>query len=238
MRKRILIVDDEEDILDLLEYNLANSGFAVERALLGRLALEAAENNPPDLIVLDEMLPDLRGFEVLRALRSRPKTETVPVILLTARSTESDKLVAFELGADDYMTKPFSPGELLARVRAVMRRARGEGAKRPALGFGNLTIDADARRVFLSGAEIELTPQEFRLLHFLATHPNRVYNREQLLANAWDEDVVVDPRTVDVHVARLRSRIEETPGAPSMLETVRGAGYRFNPEPANPKRRE
>jgi two-component system phosphate regulon response regulator PhoB len=230
---RILIVDDEEDILDLLEYNLGVSGFQVERALSGRLALEAAEKNPPDLVLLDEMLPDLRGFEVLRALRSRPKTQAVPIILLTARGNEADKLIGFELGADDYVTKPFSPGELLARVRAVLKRSRGEGARRPALRYGELEVDLDAHRVFSRGEEVTLTPQEFRLLAFLATHPNRVYNREQLVAHAWDPDVFVDPRTVDVHIRRLRSRLEADPANPAWIETVRGSGYRFNPAPAS-----
>lgn len=228
---RILIVDDEEDILDLLEYNLANSGFQVEKAMLGRLALEAAAKSVPDLIVLDEMLPDLRGFEVLRALKARPATQSVPVILLTARGEEADKLVGFELGADDYVVKPFSPGELLARVRAVLKRARGEASRKPVLRFGPLSVDLDAHRVFLEEKEVTLTPQEYRLLAFFATHPNRVYNREQLVAQAWDPDVFVDPRTVDVHVRRLRSRIEADPANPLRLETVRGAGYRFTPAP-------
>lgn len=228
---RILIVDDEEDILDLLEYNLTVSGFEVNRAASGRTALDAAGRQPPDLVILDEMLPDLRGFEVLRALRSRPGTQAVPVILLTARSGEADKLVGFELGADDYVTKPFSPGELIARVRAVLKRARGESSRRPPLRLGALAIDLDAHRVLLRDEEVILPPQEFRLLAFLATHPNRVYSREQLVAHAWDPDVVVDPRTVDVHIRRLRSRIEEDPSRPGRIETVRGSGYRFNPNP-------
>lgn len=226
---KILIVDDEEDILDLLEFNLKNAGYEVEKTTLGRLALEAAGLNPPNLIVLDEMLPDLRGFEVLRELKTRQKTKTVPVILLTARMGESDKLIAFELGADDYITKPFSPSELIARIRAVLRRVKGIEATRPELVFSTLVIDLDAHRVRKSGEEVELTPQEFRLLAFLATHPNKVYNREQLLTYAWDKDVLVDPRTVDVHIRRLRSRIEDDPANPSRIETVRGSGYRFRP---------
>lgn len=226
---RILIVDDEEDILDLLEYNLMNSGFKVERAMLGRLALEAAGKQKPDLILLDEMLPDLRGFEVLRALRARPATQDVPVILLTARSGEADKLVGFELGADDYVVKPFSPGEVTARVRAVLKRVRGETSRKPALTFGPLVIDLAAHRVSRYGQELTLSPQEFRLLSFLATHPRRVYSREQLLAEAWDPDVFVDLRTVDVHVRRLRAQIEADPAAPRFLQTVRGSGYLFDP---------
>ncbi len=226
---KILVVDDEEDILDLLDYNLSVSGFSVERALLGRIALAKSEENTPDLVILDEMLPDLRGFEVLRALRSRPKTQSVPVIMLTARAAEADKLIGFELGADDFVTKPFSPGELLARVRAVLKRSRGEGSKKPLLRFGELSIDTQAHRAFLGEKELSLTPQEFRLLSFLASNPDRVYSREQLVAKAWDQDVFVDPRTVDVHVRRLRAQIESDPAEPKWIETVRGAGYRFNP---------
>lgn len=235
---KVLIVDDELDILDLLEFNLENSGFEVEKAMLGRIALEKAERSAPDLVVLDEMLPDLRGFEVLRALRSRPATEAVPVIMLTARSAEGDKLVAFELGADDYMTKPFSPGELIARVRAVLKRAHGDTARKPVLSFGELAIDLDAHRVGRGGIEVELTPQEFRLLAYLAAHPNRVYTRDQLLAFAWDPDVLVDPRTVDVHIRRLRARLEDDPTMPRWIETVRGSGYRFNPEGSRRAREE
>jgi phosphate regulon transcriptional regulator PhoB len=228
---RVLIVDDEEDVLDVLAYNLAVSGFEVDRALTGRNALEAAERNRPDLVVLDVMLPDLMGFEVLRILRTRETTRAVPVILLTARGEEPDVLVGFELGADDYVVKPFSPREFLARVRAVLKRARGEQPIRPRLRFGLLELDLDGHRVYRDGEELTLAPQEFRLLAFFATHPNRVYSREALLQHAWDPDVYVDPRTVDVHVRRLRSRIEEDPATPQRIETVRGAGYRFNPSP-------
>lgn len=228
---RILIVDDEPDILDVLEFNLANSGFAVERALKGRLALESAKARPPDLIVLDEMLPDIRGFEVLRNLRGFEATRTVPVILLTARSAEGDKLVAFELGADDYLTKPFSPGELLARIRAVLKRTRGVDGQTRVVASGGVSIDLDGHRVSCRGEEVELTPQEFRLLAYLATHPNRVYSREQLISQAWDADVMVDPRTVDVHIRRLRARLEQDPNNPALIETVRGSGYRLNSAP-------
>lgn len=230
---RILVVDDEEDLLDLLAYNLEVSGYQVDRAATGRTALDLAGRHRPDLVVLDVMLPDLQGFEVLRILRTREATRAVPVVLLTARGEEADKLVGFELGADDYLTKPFSPRELLARVRAVLKRSRGEEAARPRLRFGDLELDLDAHRVYRQGEEVVLAPQEFRLLAFLATHPNRVYSREQLLAQAWDPDVYVDPRTVDVHIRRLRSRVEADPAHPRLIETVRGTGYRWNP--AGPK---
>jgi phosphate regulon transcriptional regulator PhoB len=226
--RRILIVDDEEDLLELLAYNLEVSGFHVDRAATGRLAVELAERKPPDLVILDVMLPDLQGFEVLRILRGREKTRGVPVILLTARGEESDVLVGFELGADDYVVKPFSPRELLARVRAVLKRARGEETPRPAVRVGDLELDLDGHRVFRGGAELNLAPQEYRLLAFLVGHPNRVYSRESLLQQAWDPDVYVDPRTVDVHVRRLRAQVERDPAKPDLIETVRGAGYRFN----------
>lgn len=228
---RILIVDDEEDLLDLLAYNLEVSGFQVERAATGRRAVELADHGPPDLVLLDVMLPDLQGFEVLRTLRSREKTRAVPVILLTARGEESDVLVGFELGADDYIVKPFSPRQVLARVRAVLKRARGEDSPRPRVRVGALEVDLEGHRVFRDGEELALAPQEFRLLAFLVAHPNRVYSREALLQQAWDPDVYVDPRTVDVHVRRLRARVEADPAKPVLIETVRGSGYRFNPDP-------
>ncbi len=226
-RPRILVVDDEEDLLDLVAYNLEVSGYAVERAASGRVALEKAEGTKPDLVVLDVMLPDLMGFEVLRILRSRDATRALPVVLLTARGEEPDVLVGFELGADDYLTKPFSPRELLARVRAVLKRARGGEASAPRLRFGPIELDRDARRVYRDGHELTLAPQEYRLLEFFATHPDRVYSREALLEHAWDPEVYVDPRTVDVHVRRLRARIEDDSAAPRWLQTVRGVGYRF-----------
>ncbi len=229
---RILIVDDEEDLLELLAYNLEASGFQVEKAPTGRLAVEMADRRAPDLVILDIMLPDLQGLEVLRVLRSREKTRAVPVILLTARGEETDKLVGFELGADDYVTKPFSPRELLARVRAVLKRGTGGQAARPRVRFADVEVDLDAHRVFRAGEEVVLAPQEFRLLAFLVEHPHRVYSREVLLQQAWDPDVYVDPRTVDVHVRRLRARIEPDPSKPLLIETVRGAGYRFTPRVA------
>jgi DNA-binding response OmpR family regulator len=201
----------------------------VDRTTSGWSALQLAEKRRPDVLVLDLMLPDLQGFEVLRILRSREATKALPVILLTARGEEADKLVGFELGADDYVTKPFSPRELLARVRALLKRVRGEETGRPRLRFGDLEIDLDAHRVYLSAKEVALAPQEFRLLAFLATHPNRVYSRDQLLAYAWDPEVCVDPRTVDVHIRRLRARVEADPARPGRIETIRGSGYRFNP---------
>ena len=227
--ERILIVDDEEDLLDLLSYNLEVTGYEVEKALTGRAALVKAGENPPDLIVLDVMLPDLLGFEVLRTLRSREETRGIPVILLTARGEESDVLVGFEMGADDYVSKPFSPRELIARIRAVIKRVAGKESARPHIRYGALEIDLDAHRVFLENHEVVLAPQEYKLLAFLATHPSRVYSRQMLIDQAWEENTFVEPRTVDVHIRRLRTRLE---GYPSWIETVRGSGYRFNPSPS------
>ncbi|MBE0616420.1 MAG: winged helix-turn-helix domain-containing protein [Proteobacteria bacterium] len=224
----ILVVDDEKDLVDLLAYDLQVSGFEVESALTGRGALEALARRVPDLLMLDVMLRDLQGFEVLRILRGRERTRALPVILLTARGDESDRLVGFELGADDYVTKPFSPRQLLARVRAVLRRGHLQEPARPSLRFGELEIDLDAHRVFRNGTEVRLPPREYRLLEFLATHPDRVYPREVLVDQVWEADVVVNLRTVDVHVRRLRERVEADPSAPLHIETVRGAGYRFN----------
>jgi phosphate regulon transcriptional regulator PhoB len=231
---RILVVDDEKDLVDLLVYNLQVSGFEVESALTGRGALQAVAQHPPDLVVLDVMLPDLQGFEVLRILRSRERTRPLPVILLTARGEEADVLVGFHLGADDYVVKPFSPRQLVARVRAVLKRGLPLDHTRPPLRFGELEIDLDAHRVSRAGAEIEIPPREYRLLEFLATHPDRVYPREVLIQQVWDADVVVNLRTVDVHVRRLRARVESDPAAPRLIETVRGAGYRWNARTAGP----
>ena len=226
---KILIVDDEPDLLDLLQFNLETNGYEVVRAANGRTALDQAKAHQPDLIVLDVMLPDLQGFEVLRKLRSREASRSTPVILLTARGDEADVLIGFELGADDYVVKPFSPRALLARVRAILKRASGEEERQAVLRFGDLAMDLEAHRVFLHDAEISLTPQEFKLLSFLAAHPNRAYSREQLLEHAWGVDTVVDLRTVDVHIRRLRAQIEADPAHPQHIETVRGSGYRFSP---------
>ncbi|MHB8765268.1 MAG: winged helix-turn-helix domain-containing protein [Deferrisomatales bacterium] len=224
----ILVVDDEPDLVDLLVYNLGAAGFEAQSASTGYGALKAVERRAPDLLVLDVMLPDLRGFEVLRTLRGSEETRALPIILLTARGDESDRLVGFELGADDYVVKPFSPRQFLARVRAVLRRGSPREPTRPPLRFGDLELDRDAHRVFRGGEEVQVPGREYRLLEFLATHPNRVYSREVLVEQVWDAGAVVNPRTVDVHVRRLRERVEADPSAPRLIETVRGAGYRFN----------
>lgn len=226
---KILVVDDEKDLLDLVKYNLEISGFEVLTAEKGREGLSLAENSSPDLLVLDVMLPDLLGFEILRRLRAAEKTKELPVIMLTARGEESDVLVGFELGASDYVTKPFSPRELVARVRAVL--GRGESLSTRRLQFDNLEIDLDSQEVFVANEEAFLAPQEYKLLAFLAANPKRVFSREDLLVHAWGTDTYIEARTVDVHIRRLRSRIETDSTGPKFLETVRGSGYRFNPNP-------
>lgn len=228
---RILVADGEGDLLDMVEQHLTLAGFRVDRASTGRLALEFAERGAPDLVVLDVELPGLSGLEVLRVLRESPRTRATPVILLSASQDEAEVLVGFELGADDYVGKPLNLRAFVARVRAVLRRSRREEPPKSRHSFGDLEVDVEAHRVLRKGLEVPLPPQEFRLLGFLATHPNRVYTRDQLITQAWQGDAPVDPRTVDAHIGRLRSRIETDPARPRRIETVRGAGYRFNPAP-------
>jgi phosphate regulon transcriptional regulator PhoB len=228
--QRILVVDDEIDLLDLVEYNLHRAHFAVLRAENGTDALASAKANAPDLILLDVMLPDINGHQVLAKLREDEATRRIPVIMLTAKSGESDMLEGFESGADDYVSKPFSPRELLARMRAVLKRSGDKEPTHREIEFNELKIDLDAHRVWIDSAELPLAPQEFRLLVYFASNPGRVHSREALLTKAWDEDIYVEPRTVDVHIRRLRSRLESMTASRNWIETVRGAGYRFNPE--------
>lgn len=222
---RILVVDDEPDILKLLEYNLKRSGFQVILAKDGPEAIEAARANRPDLVLLDIMLPDMEGTEVLRRLKSMEATASIPVIMLTAKGEEVDKIVGFELGAEDYITKPFSPRELILRVKAVLKRT----AERPepveaAVSFNELTVDLSRHKVSVSGKPVELSSTEFRLLTELMQAKGRVLTRDNLLDRAWGRDCFVIPRTVDTHVRRLRSKLG---AAGDYIETVRGVGYRF-----------
>ena len=233
--KRILIVDDELDLLDLVEYNLQKAGYEVTRSEDGLSALAQVAKSLPELVVLDLMLPDIQGFEVLRRLRDDSRTKTLPVIMLTAMGEEPDILEGFNLGADDYVPKPFSPKELVARVRAVLKRAEGIKPPKGEIEHGALRLNQDSRRVWVGESEIALAPQEYKLLLFLATHPDRVHTREVLLSQVWGEEVSVEPRTVDVHIRRLRSHIETTAYPSEWIETVRGSGYRFNPTPIKAK---
>jgi two-component system alkaline phosphatase synthesis response regulator PhoP len=225
----ILIVDDEPNLRHTLGYNLRREGHEVREAADGAAALAMAQAQEPDLVILDLMLPGLDGLEVCRQLRAWSR---VPILMLTARDSEIDRVVGLELGADDYLAKPFSMRELLARVKAILRRAEfgraaPEAASAERLAAGELTIYPRQRRVLVAGAEVSLKPREFDLLLFLARHPGQVFTRSQLLAQVWGYDYAGDTRTVDVHVRSLRTKLGDRVEAPRWIETVWGVGYRF-----------
>lgn len=226
----ILVIDDEPNILNLVRAYLEAEGYAVRTASDGLAGLELAQTLAPDLIVLDIMLPRLDGLDLLQELR---RNSDVYVIMLTAKSEETDKVVGLSLGADDYLTKPFSPRELVARIKAALRRY--SQASRPGDGniltFEQLRIDVDARRVWRNDAEVELTTIEFDLLYALAEHPGRVLSREQLLQRVWGHDFYGEDRVVDVHLGHIRKKIEVNPAQPELIVTVRGVGYRFEDKP-------
>jgi two-component system phosphate regulon response regulator PhoB len=226
MPKRIAIVEDEAELASLIDYNLTRSGFdtVVFGGAIG--TLKALESAAPDLIVLDVMLPDVDGFELCRRIRSSAQLARVPVLFLTARSDEVDRVLGLEIGGDDYMTKPFSPRELVARVKAHLRRSELDSEPSPS-AQGPFRLDRTARRVFVHDRELELTSTEFNLLQFFLSHPGRAFSRDQLLEAVWGEQRFVTPRTVDVHIRRLREQIEEQPDNPRYITTVRGFGYRF-----------
>ncbi len=227
-KAHVLVVEDEPDIAALVAYQLARAGYQVRTARDGAEALRAAESDPPDLVVLDLMLPEIGGTEVLRTLRSRTETHDIPVVVLTARGAEEERIRGFELGADDYVAKPFSPRELVLRVQAVLRRsaASGGGRRRRTLRAGPLLVDLDAKRAAVDGRDIELTPKEFRLLTTLLERRGRTQSRRALLESVWDTTADIETRTVDMHVVRLRAKLGP---AAEMIETVRGFGYRFRP---------
>ena len=230
----ILVVDDEASVVEVVTLYLRRDGFQVRTARDGRAALAAIQAKMPALVILDVMLPQIDGLEIMRRLRSDPAID-VPVIMLTARSQETDRIYGLELGADDYVTKPFSPAELVSRVRAVLRRThkgnRDEEAERP-LDFGEIKIDPRTRLVTVRGKEVELTATEFNLLWFMATHPRHVFKRDQLLERVWGFSEYVDPSTVTVHIRRLREKLESDPSNPVWLVTVWGVGYKFEPDDA------
>lgn len=233
--QRILVVDDEPDITALVAYHLAKGGYRVATAGSGLDALEAAREEQPDLIVLDLMLPDVSGFDVLADLRRRDETRDIGVLLLTARRDEADRLRGFALGADDYLLKPFSPPELVLRVGAILRRLRAPAlAAGGRLSAGPILIDKMAHRVFLDGEEIRFTSTEFRLLHTLMEREGRVQSRAQLLEAVWHAQPDVQTRTVDMHLQRLRHKLG---AAGRYIETIRGAGYRFRRRESEPARR-
>jgi two-component system phosphate regulon response regulator PhoB len=220
----VLVVDDEKDLVSLLDFNLRQAGFETALAYSGGQALQEARRRVPDLVLLDLMLPDQSGTEVCRQLKGDPRTKGVPVIMLTARGEELDRVVGFELGADDYVVKPFSVRELVLRVKAVLRRARPPAPESPRVELGPVRLDLEAHRAYVDGAEIELTPLEFKLLHLLVTRAGRVQSRERLLADVWEMSSELETRTVDTHVKRLREKLGV---ARDLLETVRGVGYRM-----------
>jgi two-component system, OmpR family, phosphate regulon response regulator PhoB len=223
MVPRITVVEDEEALSVLLRYNLEAEGYEVDTVLRGDEAEVRLQERVPDLLILDWMLPGVSGIELCRRLRARPDTERLPIIMLTARSEESERVRGLATGADDYVVKPFSTPELMARVRAMLRRAKPEVIS-SVLQNGDITLDRDTHRVHRKGREVRLGPTEFKLLEFLMTSPGRVYSRSQLLDGVWGHDIYVDERTVDVHVGRLRKALNIS-NMRDVIRTVRGAGY-------------
>jgi len=225
--KKLLIVEDDNDLIKLLRYNLEREGFKVAQATDGSVALAEARRDPPDLVILDLMLPGLDGLEVCRQLRRVDRFVRTPVLILSARNEESDRVVGLEVGADDYVTKPFSMREVIARVRGLLRRnepVRSQGSR---LQRGNLVVDTAGHSVSVAGRLVGLTALEFRLLHHLALHPGIVFSREQLLDRVWSNDRIVTPRSVDVYIRRIREKIEAEPQQPGYVQTVHRVGYRF-----------
>ncbi|WP_418320375.1 phosphate regulon transcriptional regulator PhoB [Piscinibacter sakaiensis] len=223
---RILVVEDEAAIAELIAINLRHAGFDVVLAATAEQAQREVDQMLPELAILDWMLPSQSGLALARSWRQNVRTRDLPLIMLTARSEENDKIAGLDAGADDYLTKPFSPKELLARIRAVLRRRAPEALDAP-VEVAGLTLDPSTRRVTRDGVEVKLGPTEFRLLHFLMTHPERVHSRAQLLDRVWGDHVFIEERTVDVHVKRLREALGLSDGK-RLIETVRGAGYRLN----------
>jgi two-component system phosphate regulon response regulator PhoB len=226
MPSTILIVEDEPAIRQMVSMTLARAGFNVVEAGDAEDARRRVLDQPPDLILMDWMLPGASGVDLTRLLKNDPVTRDIPVIMLTARSDEDDKVRGLDCGAEDYISKPFSPKEMIARVRAVLRRVAPH-ATEEAVAAGNLLLDPSSHRVTWDGRAVEMGPTEFRLLHFFMTHPEKVYSRSRLLDNVWGTNVYIEERTVDVHIRRLRKALEPT-GADAMIQTVRGAGYRFS----------
>jgi DNA-binding response OmpR family regulator len=222
----VLVVDDEPIVREVVVRYLEREGYATLEAGDGHRARELLEGESADLVVLDVMLPGTDGLELCRWIRARSE---LPVIMLTARGEEADRIVGLELGADDYVTKPFSPRELAARVRTVLRRSRPEPARTSRVAFGDIRVDASTREVWKGDVELKLTAKEFDLLWFLATHPRRVFGRDQLMSRVWGYEAALDTGTVTVHVRRLREKIEDDPSHPRHLQTVWGVGYRLVP---------
>ncbi|MFZ5596367.1 MAG: response regulator [Bacillota bacterium] len=229
---KILVVDDEQNILELIRYNLEKEGYSVLTASSGEKALEVARREKPDLVLLDVMLPGFDGLSVCRVLRQNEETKKIPIIMISARGEELDKVLGLEMGADDYVTKPFSNRELLARIKARLRTRQEDSVKAEKkegeiIEHGDLVIDQERFLVSVGGVRLDLTPKEFDLVRFLAMGPGKVYSREYLLEKIWGYDYLGDSRTVDVHIRHIRQKFEQIPGCPQFIETVRGVGYRF-----------
>ncbi len=230
--KDILIIDDEKDIVELVIYNLKKEGYNVDYCYDGESGLQKIKNSKYDLIILDLMLPGIQGIELCRIIRSTPSTAGIAIIMLTARGEETDRIIGLEMGADDYITKPFSPRELAARIKAVFRRT---GSKELAINeahelnsrikIRDMIIDRERYMVIVGGRHIKLSATEFKLLLYLAERPNKIYNRDQLLDAVWGDEVYIEPRTVDVHIRRLRAKIEADSDNPEYIKTMRGIGY-------------
>ena len=229
MQRKVLVVEDEAAIREMLAFNLGRAGYEVLSAATGVEARSSMADRYPDVVLMDWMLPDMSGLELTRQLKRDPETREIPVIMVTARVQEDDRVAGLEGGADDYITKPFSPRELLARIKAVLRR--GAAFQDETVTAGRLRLNAARHRVSVEGTEISLGPTEYRILHFFMHHPDRVYSRAQLLDRIWGGNVYVEERTVDVHIRRLRKALTAS-GYDKLVQTVRGAGYRFSPREA------
>jgi phosphate regulon transcriptional regulator PhoB len=225
--QKILAVDDEQDIIELLSYNLSREGYEVTTAMDGEEALKKIRSKSFDLVILDLMMPGIQGMELCRILRNDPRTKYLPIIMLTAKTEEVDRILGLEMGADDYITKPFSPRELIARIKAVLRRSKRALPEGRYITAGGLTINTETYSVAKNNVPLNLSPTEFRLLLYLVERRGRIFNREHLLNAVWKDEGYVEPRTVDVHISRIRTQIEEDPANPVYLKTRRGHGYYF-----------
>jgi two-component system alkaline phosphatase synthesis response regulator PhoP len=228
--QKILVVEDEPDIRKLIDYNLTQERFKVLQAEDGEQALKILQHEKPQLVILDLMLPGLSGMELCKILRQRHETAKLPILMLTAKAGETDRILGLEMGADDYLAKPFSPREMVARVRAILRRTEAKSASEgvPSYERGPLKIDFSTYETFVRGRRVKLTLKEFELLRFLVQNPSRVLNRDQLLDRVWGGETFVTPRTVDVHIRRLRKAVEKDDSKPQWILTVRGVGYKFD----------
>ncbi len=224
MDKKILVVEDEKEIAELVSYSLKNEGFQVDLAFDGQEGLKKIKENIYDLIVLDLMLPYVQGLEICRIVRNNPNMKNTGILILTAKAEEFDRVIGLELGADDYMTKPFSPRELVARIKAILRRTFTTEPQK-IIKIGDLLIDKEKYTVTIRGNSVKLSATEFKLLLYLAERPNKIFSRDHLLDAVWGQDIYVDSRTVDVHIRRLRMKIERDPDRPEYIKTMRGVGY-------------